>query len=462
MTAVADRYEPFAPRLWRHLGALAVLAWPVMLSRAGIVTMALVDVIMLGRYGTQALGEASVALALFIPIMVTGVGLQMGLISLVARRFGAGRVDECVDTWLRALPWALVVGLIGSVVMAMGEIKLGWIGQSEALVTGGGAFSRAVAPGVLFQVLYVTCAFYLEGTGRPKPAMVVMVLANLANAGLNWVLIYGNWGSPELGAVGSALASSLVRVGLFLALFIYILRLPEVRAVGGFGRFRGLWGPGGWSAGAEMRRLGYAAGLSVLFETAALGALIQMAGMLGAVDLAAFSIANNLKTTVFMVGLGLSVAAGVRVGRAAGAKQADEVRFAGWSGLGAGVGVMALIGALLVATGRWVAMGYTGDEDVIAATVALFGIVAIVVIPQGGQIVMGQGNRALGDAYVASSLYFVAYWLVMVPAGALFAFQWEMGAAGLLWAIGLGGAVSMVLQGARFAVLAARVGRNPA
>jgi MATE family multidrug resistance protein len=460
MTSIPDtRQTPFALRLRQHLAALAALAWPVMLSRAGILAMALADVIMLGRYSTQALGEASVSLALFIPIMVTGVGLQMGVLSLVARRHGAGRAGESVEVWLRALPWAALAGGIGAVLMAFGELWLWLIGQSPALVAGGGAFSLWVAPGVLFQVLYIACAFYLEGTSRPKAALVAMIVANALNIALNWVLIYGNLGMPELGAAGSAAGTTLVRLFLFLALFVYVLRLPEVRAAGGLKRFTGLWGPGGWAAGGEMRRLGYAAGLSVFFETSALGALTQMAGWLGPVALAAYSIAHNVETTVFMVALGLSVATGVRVGRATGAGDQGEARFAGFTGLFAGATLMGVVGAGLMTYGGGIARFYTADAAVVAAAIALFPVIALVVVPNGGQIVMGQCNRAMGDAFVASGLYLIAYWAVMVPLGWMLAFRLEMGASGLLWATGIGAALSLLMQGMRFMVLTGRAAR---
>lgn len=452
----ALRVEPGGARLRRHLGMLARLAWPVMLSRAGILAMALVDVIMLGRYATLALAEASVALGLFIPIMVTAVGLQMGVISLVSRRFGAGKAEECVDIWRRSLPWATAAGLAGAALMALGFLWLRLIGQSEALAEGGGAVSFVLAPGVLFQVLYITCAFYLEGSGRPKPAMLAMLAANALNVALNWVFIYGNLGAPELGAVGSAISTSLVRVFLFLVVLIVILRLPEVRAAGGLRRMGGFWGPGGWRAGAEMRRIGYAAGLSVGFETSAFGALMQMAGLLGPTALAAYSIAHNIEATVFMVALGLSVATAVRVGSEAGAGRLGEARFAGWLGLAACFVVMGGIGLGLVAAPEALAAVYTVDPAVQGVTVGLLFVVAVTVLPDGGQIVMGQCNRALGDTFVSSGLYFIAFWLAMVPLGALFAFELDMGAAGLMWASVAGATLSLLLQGARFAALSRR------
>lgn len=451
-----SRHERFWGRLARHLGALAQLAWPVMLSRAGILLLGLADVVMLGRYSTQALGEASVSLGLFVPIMVTGVGLQTGLIALVSRRHGAGEPGQAVEVWLRALPWAVLSGSVGMGLMALGEVWLGLLGQSPALAEGGGAFSRAVAPGVLFQVLYIACAFFLEGTGRPKAALVAMVLANLLNVFLNWVLIYGNLGMPALGAVGSGLGTSGVRAFMALALFLYILRLPDVRAAGGLSRFTGLWGPGGWAAGAEMRRLGYAAGLSLFFETSAFGALMQMAGWLGPVALAAYSIAQNIESTVFMVALGLSVATAVRVGMAVGAKTQGEARFAGFSGLAAALLLMALIGGTLVLLAPQVTAAYTADAGVAAAAAGLMGMVALAVVPDGGQIVVGQCNRAMGDAWVSSLLYLVSYWGVMIPLGWVMAFRLGLGPTGLLAATATGSVLAVVLLALRFAALTAR------
>lgn len=460
MTADADAADSWAPeglrpRFARHAARLATLAWPVMLSRAGILSMALVDVIMLGRYDTLALAQASVALGLFVPVMVTGVGLQMGTVSIVSRRHGAGRIEDCVAAWRRALPWAVCTGTAGAALLWFGETWLGLIGQAAPLVEGGGAVARVLAPGLLLQVLYVTCAFYVEGTGRPRPALYAMIVANLLNVGLNWVLIWGNLGAPELGAVGSAWATTAVRLFLVVFMVAYILRLPEMAAAraalsGGF------WGPGGWAAGAEMRRLGYAAGLSVFFETSAFGALTQIAGLIGPAALAAYSIAHNLESTVFMIALGLSVATGVRVGSEAGAGRMGEAAFAGWTGLLACVAIMSGGGAAVWLGAPALAALYSADAGVAAGAAALMLVIAVSVIPDGCQIVMGQSNRALGDAYVASALYFLAFWGVMVPLAATLALGLGWGPEALVWSTVAGASLSAALQGARFRALTHR------
>ena len=191
------------------------------------------------------------------------------------------------------------------------------IGQAPELVAGGAGVAHMLAAGALLQIAFTAASFYLEGTGRPKPGLYAMIGANGLNVALNWLLIGGRIGAPELGAPGAALATTISRLVMVAGLLIWMLRLPD------FASWRGrpltLWGPGGWAPGAEMRRIGLAGGAAYFFETVAFAAMAQAAGLLGATPLAAYTILHNVETTVFMIALGLSVATAVHAGQAAGA-----------------------------------------------------------------------------------------------------------------------------------------------
>jgi MATE family multidrug resistance protein len=381
-------------------------------------------------------------------------------VSVVARRYGGGDKAGCVAAWRRALPWATLTAGFGAAIFWQTETILSLLGQKPALAAGAGAVAKPLAPGLMLQVLYVTCAYYLEAVGRPKPALVAMIAANLLNAALNYGLIYGNLGAPELGAVGSAIATSLSRLFLFGALLICILRREEMRAAlaagvsGPLGG--GFWGPGGWRAGAELRRIGLAAGLSVFFETSAFGAMTLMAGLIGPAAVAAYSIAHNVEATIFMFALGLAVATGVRVGGEAGAGRRAEAAFVGWIGLGVCATLMAGVGGALWLFSPQIAAFYTSDPALAVATLALLPFVALSAAPLGMQIVAGQCNRALGDAYVSSAFYFAAFWLIMIPAGGYLAFTLGLGAQGLMIATMMGAVASTALQAGRFHLLTRR------
>ncbi len=397
---VAIAAERMGPLVLRHALDLLRLAWPVMLSRAGILVMAFVDIAMLGRYGLGAPGVAGLGLAIFVPVMVVAIGLVSGMMPVVARAHGAGERQECGRAWRRAVSWGTFVSLIGVWLVWQGETMLGWLDYPADIASAGGAVSRALAPGLLAQVLFAACAFYLEATRRPLFALAAMVIANLVNLALNWVMIFGHLGLPEMGAVGAALASTLARFAALGLMVWFILRQSDPRGAGVTGPWQTVWGPGGWRAGRPMRRLGMSAGLSNGFETIGFAAMMMIAGTLGTAALDAYSISHNLVSTVFMVGLGLSVATGVRVGLAAGAGDAREAAVAGWTGLVVALAVMGCIAVLVLAFRHQIVLAYTDVPELGARAAGVMLFSAFIFVPDSAQVVLGQAVRALGDAWV--------------------------------------------------------------
>lgn len=409
--------EPFGARLRRHVGDLLRLAWPVMLSRAGMLVMAFVDIIMLGRYSAEAIGAFNLGVSIFVPLMVFTIGLTSGSVPVISRAFGAGDWAECGRAWRRAVSWALMGSGFAALICWQGETWLSLFGQTEELAAKGGAVTRVLAPGLVAQVFYAACAFYLESTRRPLAALVAMIFANLGNIALNWLLIWGHWGLPEMGAAGAALATTAMRFAMAATLLAVILGQRDPRGAGVVGPWESLWGPGGWRAGAMMRRLGLSAGISTGFETIGFAAMTMFAGQLGTLPLAAYSLSHNLTAMVFMIGLGLSIATGVRVGIEIGRGRPDEAAFAGWTGLATVAAIMALIG-LVVFMGRGAIVTVYTDDPVVAARAAgLFALAALIFLPDGAQVVLGQAVRALGDAWVAVACYIGAFIVLMLPMG---------------------------------------------
>ena len=276
-----------------------------------------------------------------------------------------------------------------------------------------------------------------------KPGLVAMLGANLINLALNWMLIGGRLGAPALGAEGAALASTLARFAMAAGLVLWMLRLPE------FARWRAhrfrLWGPGGWPAGAEMRRIGTAGGAALLFETFAFASLAQAAGLLGTTPLAAYTILHNVEAMVFMIALGMSVATAVRVGQAAGAGDAGEARFAALAGTAASMGLIGLLGVALVAAAPAVVAFYSSDPALIARAAPLLTILAASMLFDAGQVVLGQSNRALGDGWGTTLVFFAAFWCVMMPTALILAFATPLEVAGLFVGTGIGCATAVLL-----------------
>ncbi|MEM9011634.1 MAG: MATE family efflux transporter [Pseudomonadota bacterium] len=457
VAAAPGAAAPFAARLVGHWRALFLLAWPVVLSRAGILVMIIVDVVMVARYDIEALGALSIALAVFAPLLISGIGCMLGIVAIVARQHGRGEAGAAVGTLFRGLRWAIVIGAVVTLLISFGELALAAFGHRPELVETGGAVARWLAPGAFLQILFVALSFYLEGTERMLPGLIAMIAANIVNAVLNLALIGGSYAVLELGAEGAAIATTAARAVMLATLLLYVFTRPEVRRrLHRLGwRFGGLWGPGGWRAGAEMRRIGLAGGAAMAFETFAFATLNHVAGLIGPMALAAYTIAHNVEATIFMVALGISVAAAVRVGGFAGRGDMSEARFAGWSALAATMLLIALLGAVVVAFSGPVASVYSTDPDLVARSSALFILLAISLIFDGGQVVMSQCNRAFGDSWQTTIRFFIAFWLVMVPVGSVLGMATPLGEAGLFIGTALGCVLAALLFALRFASLAA-------
>lgn len=455
MTILATPTEPATARLVRHWRALFTLSWPVVLNRAGMVGLAMADVVMVGRYDTGALAALSLGYAFVMPVIVAGIGCMVGVVATTAREAGADSPDTPAIL-LRGLRWAAAIGVVLSLATLTAGPVLRLIGQEPALVEGGARVAWISAPGVFLHLLFAAATFYLEGTNRPRPGVVAMAGANILNILLNWLLIGGRLGAPEWGAEGAALATVLARLAMIAALLVWTLRLPEFARFRG--RIHGVWGPGGWAEGAEMRRIGLAGGAAYFFETAAFATMAQAAGLLGERPLAAYTILHNVETTVFMIALGISVGTAVRVGQAAGAGDRVEARAAALAGLSASMGLIALLSFLLFAFAPAVVGFYSEDAALIARASPIMAILALSMTFDSGQVVLGQTTRALGDSWITTFCFFVAFWGVMVPLGLILAFPGGLAETGLFVGTAAGCIAAVVILGLRFRQLIARVG----
>ncbi len=275
--------------------------------------------------------------------------------------------------------------------------------------------------------------------------MIAMWVANGVNLLLNLWLVPGLSGLPVDGAVASAWATFGARTALAIFLVVWIIRLPEARALGVFNKPA----PAPHDA-REQRKIGYGGGSSYFIEVAAFALMTLIAGQLGGNETAAWAIVLNISAIVFMVPMGLSSATAVLVGRAYGAMDGRGVLRAGLVGLGV-TAVVTLVIALLVWPGATLLTGaYTREAAVIAVAVPALILATLFFVADGLQVVAAQALRAAGDVWWPTIMHFVSYGLVMIPAGWVFAHSFGWGVNGLSGAVILASVISATLLGGRF------------
>jgi MATE family multidrug resistance protein len=289
---------------------------------------------------------------------------------------------------------------------------------------------------------------YLQAMDIVKPITFAVISANLLNFAGNWLFMYGNWGAPRLGLEGSGFSTSISRVYIALVLLIAVLHHQRVQSEPRPGY------PPGVRSGTQfsyrphfplIRRLialGFPSAIQILVEGAVFGVVTVMAARFDEVSLAAHSIAVNVISTTFMVPLGISSAAAVRVGQAVGRKSPRAAAVSGWTALLLGAGFMSAAGLALAIVPRWIARLYTPEAAVIGASAALLRIAALFEIFDGLQVVATGALRGLGDTRTPALAHFAGYWIVGMPVAWLLCFNYGWGVTGI-W-VGLTSALILI------------------
>ena len=407
------------------------LAVPLALTEIGWISMAFVDTVMVGRLpdSAVAIGAVSLGATLFNSIGIFGSGIMLGLDTLVAQAFGARRLEDCHRTlWNALYLGCFLTPLLMGLVLAFIPL-FPHFGLSQPLIAQTVPFLRALVWSTFPLVVYFVMRRYLQSMGIVKPVMFALISANLVNLLGNWCFVYGHLGFPRLGVPGSGWSTCVSRVYMALVLVAAAVYYD-------YKRKSGLWMA---SRGLEVARirhilhLGLPAASQLLFEIGGFACATFLIGELGAVPLAGHQIAINVASFTYMVPLGISSAAAVRVGQAAGARDVHGAARAGWMALLFGGGFMALSGLCLFLFNHQIARIYTPDPVVVNMGAKLLIVAAVFQLFDGLQVSATGALRGGGNTRTAMLANLVGYWVIGLPLGALLCFHFHWGAVGM-WA----------------------------
>ncbi|HEV2176560.1 MAG TPA: MATE family efflux transporter [Terriglobia bacterium] len=425
--------------LRRELPPVAHLAWPIVLGNLGWMTMGIVDTMMVGRVSAAAIGAVSLGSILFITLGVFGGGLMLGLDTLVPQAFGADRIDDCHRSLVSSLWFGVPLAVILQALMWSSLPLFARMGVDPAVLALTVPFVKALSWSMAPLMLYFSFRGYLQGMNLVHPVMFALVSANLVNGVGDWVLIYGHWGAPAMGAVGSGWSTTYSRIYMALVLAVAILRHDRrVRAR----LFHTPLRPGFARIG-RLLRLGLPAALQMLAEVGVFALATTLIARLGAVSLAAHQIALNVVSLTYMVPLGIGSAAAVRVGQALGRGDVRAAGRSGWAALVLGAGFMGASAIIFLVFPHAIARLFTPDAAVVRMGARLLLVGAFFQLFDGMQVVSTGALRGTGDTHTAMICHFCAYWLLGLPIGYFLCFNWGWGAVGL-W-IGL--CLSLILLG---------------
>jgi MATE family multidrug resistance protein len=454
MTTWLDRIA----RLRTESAALLHIGAPLMATQLIQMAAGFFDTVMMGRVGPTELAAVAIGTGLWHTLFLLALGILMALSPMVARLHGAGQVIAMAPLVRQSLWLATVLGGLCFIALRYSSPLLTIIAVEPAIIPVADDYLRALSWGMWPIFMGMALRLFSEGIGRTRPVLLISVPALVVNIVADYVLIFGHWGFPALGATGCGIATALGMLTMLIGMIAVLLLDRRYRPYGLFRR----WDWPDWRQLHPLLALGLPIGISLFLETAVFAAVALLLGTIGAVAAAAHQITLNVAAMTFMIPLGLSMATTVRVGHVLGRGDPGAARFSGFTGIGLSGLFMAAMAVLMFTGHQRIAGLYADDPAVIVVAASLLQLAALFQISDGLQVGALGALRGLQDSRWPMLIVLVAYWLIAFPLGWLLGVHWGWGPNGPWIGLIAGLTTAAILLNLRFWRLSARLEpRNP-
>ena len=430
-----------------HLKETVLLGLPLIAAQLAQTALNVTNTLVLGRVGPQELAASVLGWQLFFVLWMFGSGFGFAVMPLVANAIGSkdprgGRRFVRMGLWI-----SFAYGLVVMVPLWHAEAIFHALGQDRHISALAAAYIGTLKWSLFPQLAIIVLRSFLGALGRPGIVVLALLVGVAINAGLNIALVFGEAGLPAMGMRGSGLATFIATCCVALFLVLHIARHRVLRRQEIFVRFLKPDLP----AMAEVFRLGWPMGTTVVAEVALFTATSFMVGVIGPMELAAHGIALQLSGVAFMVPLGLSAATTIRVGHAFGAENHADLSRAAMTSLGLGLAIACLSAAVFLAMphaliGLYLDMEAPASAAVIPIAVSFLAVAGIFQIVDGVQALSSGALRGLKEARAPMMIALLSYWAIGVPVGYGLAFPAGWGGIGIWWGLAIGLAVASVLM----------------
>lgn len=421
-----------------HLRKNIHLAFPVVIGQLGHIMVSVADTAMVGQVGVIPLAAATFAGTFYHVLLLFGIGISYAITPLVAAADpldGQSHRKYLQNAWLTNVLMSFLMLLLAFLVVPF----LHLFGQEAAVAEAAGPYLIVVCLSFIPLMVFQTFRQYAEGLSDTFNPMIVSVVANLINVGLNYIMIFGKFGFPSMGLMGAGYATLIARVAMAL-LMMWLIHA----------KWKGIT----WSFDGllikKMLKIGLPSGMQYVFEVGAFATAAIMVGWISAAALAAHQIALNIAAVTYMAATGIASAATIRIGNQMGLRNLPNLRMAGYTSFGMVAVFMATCGLLFVLMRDLLAALYINDLAVQDMAASLLIIAAAFQVSDGLQAVGLGVLRGLTDVKIPTLVTFFAYWLVAIPLGYVLGFTFGLGVFGIWYALLIGLTLAAILHIFRF------------
>jgi MATE family multidrug resistance protein len=403
------------------------------------IALSTTDIVMMGWLGPEKLAGGALGVNFLLPFFLFGLGVVIATSALIAQALGAGREAE-VRRYLRQGLWAgLAIAVPFGFILWWTDGLLGLLGQSAVIAGLANDYMRGALWCLAPALGLVTLRAFVVAHSRPRAVLLVTLAGILVNALGNYMLMFGHFGFPRLELFGAGLSTTLVNIFMFASLLLFVLRDRDYRRYHLLQRF---W-RADWPRFREIFAFGIPISLSALAGMGMFTVASLIMGVIGTEALAAHAIAFQCASIAFMIPLAISQTATVRLGLAAGARDAPAARLRATVAVGLGASFAVLVAALFllapdVLIGLFLRQA-SGDLEVIAALAGRLLVIAAVLHLADAFYIINSGIlRGLKDTRMPLLFALIGFWGLGVPASLTLAFGLDLGASGVWLGLTLG------------------------
>lgn len=422
------------------------LAFPVILSQAGQIMVQLVDNAMVGHLGAEPLAGVSFANSVFFMLFVLGTGMSLGLTPLVGEMYSVSNYRKSAAYLQNSILFYGLMG-IGIFLMAMIVRPFMWyMGQTPEVVAQAVPYFTYVAISVIPFMVFASFKQFLEGIGNTKVAMAIIITSNVVNIIFNWLLIYGHFGFPEMGAAGAGLSTLISRILTPILIIWYFYKRDS------FYRYFTLFKKENfsWQTIRSLVRVGSPIALQMFMEGSAFALTGIMMGWVGTVEMAGNQVASVISNLAFMIILGIGSAVTICVSHAYGQRNWLEIRRYAGTAYRLGLIWNVITALVFISLRYYIPFLFTSDERVVDMAAHFLVFVAIFQISDGLQANSVAIMRGIQNVKPIMVISFISYILISLPLGYFLTFHTAVGASGLWIGLIVGLSVAAVLYNASY------------
>lgn len=422
------------------------LAFPVILSQAGQIMVQLVDNAMVGHLGAEPLAGVSFANSVFFMLFVLGTGMSLGLTPLVGEMYSVSNYRKSAAYLQNSILFYGCMG-IGIFLLAMIVRPFMWrMGQSPEVVAQAVPYFTYVAISVIPFMVFASFKQFLEGIGNTKVAMAIIITSNVVNIIFNWLLIYGHFGFPEMGAAGAGLSTLISRILTPILIIWYFYKRDS------FYRYFTLFKKENfsWQTIRSLVRVGSPIALQMFMEGSAFALTGIMMGWVGTVEMAGNQVASVISNLAFMIILGIGSAVTICVSHAYGQRNWLEIRRYAGTAYRLGLIWNVITALVFISLRYYIPFLFTSDERVVDMAAHFLVFVAIFQISDGLQANSVAIMRGIQNVKPIMVISFISYILTSLPLGYFLTFNTMVGASGLWIGLIVGLSVAAVLYNASY------------